>query len=633
MLYQVQYCTKILNITFHRTLARNPKRAEAQRTHDHLHHRSFIIGYRGFPLVCFFVFLFHIPTTVRLRIEIQSMTPKIDRRDSLKDNNETMAGERTQLLATGSDDASTATDSKYESKNLVGTTAALAFAMMVQSYLLVSVFPYSGFMAMFLIPGVNEETAGSYAGLIASSFMFGRTFSSFEWGKAADMYGRVFVIRSSLLLSAVFSILFGLAPTFNTALFWRFVLGFCNGLIGPLKTLVSEITDGDQKAETRMMAVVLGMWGYGFLINPAIAGYLSDPVKQYPDAKVVEMLEPILRSSPFLLPNVVGCVFCLIAFFLVGHFVEETLPAEKVQAFSLYGFLSSRCGHCCRPQHPVETPEKNIDFNETQTLLPKWISKSPSTLSLVNSQISQSSHGNLQDEVTTAEMVPRDEEEEEEAATILSLWSQKPTRQHLIFYWMYSFLVISIDEIFPLYCISKTSGLGIQEKVIGNILTGTGLFYVAIQYFLLTSLVDYFGLYKALRIGAFMSIPLCCLVPLSLLTNKGALEGQLTWTSFTFLSMTYAVIRAMSTVTFSTATMLLNKLVPSHHRATMNGLSMLGGSLSKAAGPAFAGLLFSSSVGHFIPPFGSVFAYSIISTMGLCLSIRSLFLKAPEIEK
>jgi MFS family permease len=581
------------------------------------------------------------------------MKPKIDERDSLKVNNETIACERTQLLATGSDDASTPTDRKHESKNLVGTTAALAFAMLVQSYLLVSVFPYSGFMAMFLIPGLNEETAGSYAGLIASSFMVGRAFSSFEWGKAADMYGRIFVIRSSLLLSAVFSILFGLAPTFHMALFWRFVLGLCNGLMGPIKTIVSEISHGDQKKETRMMALILGMWGYGFLLNPAIAGYLSDPVKQYPDAEVVEVLEPILRSSPFLLPNVVGCVFCLIAFFLVGHFVEETLPAEKIQAFSLCGFISSRCCRCCRPHHPellrrtsswglfkhlhyseAEMSEDIIDVNERQTVLPKWISPSPSTSSLLimgRSQTSQSSHANLQDEAKTAEMVPLDEEEE--AATIRSLWSRKPTRQHLTVYWMFSFLIICIDETFPLYCISKGSGLAVQEKVIGNILSGTGLFYVSIQYFLLTGLVDYFGLYKALRIGVFMSIPLSCVIPISLLTNKGAPEGQLTWASLAFLSMTYAVIRAFSSVTFSALTMATNKTVPAHHRATMNGLSMLGGSLAKSAGPAFAGLLFSSSVGHFVPPFGSVVAYLVISAMGLCLSIKTLFLKAPESEK
>ena len=72
----------------------------------------------------------------------------------------------------------------------------------------------------------------------------------------------------------------------------------CNGLLGPIKTIVSEYANGDQKKETQMMAIVLGMWGYGFLINPAISGYLSDPIKQYPDSEFVKIFGPVLEAVP-----------------------------------------------------------------------------------------------------------------------------------------------------------------------------------------------------------------------------------------------------------------------------------------------------------------------------------------------
>jgi len=55
----------------------------------------------------------------------------------------------------------------------------------------------------------------------------------------------------------------------------------------------------------------------------------------------------------------------------------------------------------------------------------------------------------------------------------------------------------------------------------------------------------------------------------------------------------------------------------------MNGLSMLGGSLAKAAGPAFAGILFSTSVGNITPPYGSVVVYGIISILGLGLFLQA----------
>merc|ERR1711959_698253 len=107
----------------------------------------------------------------------------------------------------------------------------------------------------------------------------------------------------------------------------------------------------------------------------------------------------------------------------------------------------------------------------------------------------------------------------------------------------------------------------------------------------------------ALRIGTIFSVPLACLIPISLMVNKDAPSGTLALTTLLFLSVLYAVIRTFSSVVFSTITMTTNRTVPAHHRATMNGLSMLGGSLAKACGPLFGGILFSSSVDRITPPF------------------------------
>lgn len=495
-------------------------------------------------------------------------------------------------------------------RNRFAITVSLSFALLVQSYLLVSVFPYGGFMAMHLIPGANEESAGRYAGFIASSFMVGRTLSSFEWGKAADRYGRVFVIKMSLLLSAFFSFLFGLASTFRAALILRCLLGMSNGLIGPVKTLVSEYARGDPKEETRMMALVIGTWGYGFLINPAISGYLSDPAKQYPDAEFVKLFRPVLTEYPFLLPNIVGCLFCFMGYTMVHIFAEETLPESKLETFRLADILP-RC-------------DNDIMRTVSSWGLFKHHRNSDGEISkgVVSVSLSQSGE----------ERAITYSEGNEETATIYSLFQRKATRQHLLIYWGYSFLIIAVDEIFPLYCISKSSGLGITEKIIGNILSGTGLFYVPANYFLMTILVDRFGFYGALRIGTMFSVPLACLIPVSLITNNDAPSGTLALKSLLFLSMLYAVIRTFSSVVFSTITMTTNRTVPAHQRATMNGLSMLGGSLAKACGPLFGGILFSSSVDRITPPFGSVFVYCTISFLGMCLVIRAFLLQEPDQE-
>jgi predicted MFS family arabinose efflux permease len=155
----------------------------------------------------------------------------------------------------GSDEQKLSEKNEVAPSAHTAATIALCLCTLTQSWLLISVYPYSGFMAIDLIPEVNEENAGSYAGMIASSFMIGRALSSYGWGKVADIYGRKFVLFASLGLSCFFSLLFGMTPTFGLALLWRFMLGLGNGLMGTVKTTISEIAHGNQELETRGMGI------------------------------------------------------------------------------------------------------------------------------------------------------------------------------------------------------------------------------------------------------------------------------------------------------------------------------------------------------------------------------------------
>jgi MFS family permease len=92
-------------------------------------------------------------------------------------------------------------------------------------YQLFNVFPYSGYMVIHLIPGVDNENAGFYAGMLASSFMVGRACSAYAWGQLADIYGRKFVLIVSLLISSIGSLAFGCSTTFFMAVLVRFIMG------------------------------------------------------------------------------------------------------------------------------------------------------------------------------------------------------------------------------------------------------------------------------------------------------------------------------------------------------------------------------------------------------------------------
>jgi MFS family permease len=183
------------------------------------------------------------------------MAPQVKECDGVFVKKETTFGHSS--LADGDADADGNRSNTANSKQYthLSSTVALCICTLAHSWLLISVFPYSGFMAVALVPGVDEENAGSYAGLLASAFMAGRAGTSYAWGKSADVYGRKFVLIASLGLSCLFSLLFGLSPTFGFALLWRFLLGMGNGIIGTAKTTVSEIARGNENLETRGMGL------------------------------------------------------------------------------------------------------------------------------------------------------------------------------------------------------------------------------------------------------------------------------------------------------------------------------------------------------------------------------------------
>ena len=148
------------------------------------------------------------------------------------------------------------------------STASLCMCSLTQAYLLISVFPYAGFMVVDFVPHHTVENAGTYAGFLTSSFMAGRALSSYQWGILADIYGRKFALCTSLFLSIVCSLFFGFSRTFGYAIFWRFWLGFGNGLVSIAKTAVTELSFGNEKLERRAMGLVIGMRGWGYSLDP-----------------------------------------------------------------------------------------------------------------------------------------------------------------------------------------------------------------------------------------------------------------------------------------------------------------------------------------------------------------------------
>ena len=458
---------------------------------------------------------------------------------------------------------------------------------------------------MDLVESINEENAGRYAGLIASAFMVGRATTSLVWGRIADTYGRVLVLHASLLLSCIFSLLFGVAPTLSIAIIIRFLMGCSNGIMSALKTIVSELAhNGDEKSEARNMSLVIGMWGLGFLICPAVSGLLAEPLKQYPGAKWIQedgtIVHWIMEQFPFLLPNLLGALICILSISMLALFVPETLQEElRRHPRHMMGDFLRQVRAWIPGNHRHRVQYRSIPVLKQHASDLDWSERS----------------------VTT---VPETETENEQSnpITMTSLWAKKDTRLCLLVYWGYSFVGITVDEAFPLFCMSIQTGFGLSELAIGKILSFCGFVFVLTQYKAYSFIYDRFGLVGAVRAGSFLSAPTVLLTPIALLLNRGSELGVLNTGAFFYLGSILAFHRVFSLAFFTSISVLMNRSVPASQRATMNGLSQIGGSIAKGLGPAFAGLLVSQSVAFFgkVAP---LFIFGTISVLGIIVALAT----------
>jgi len=495
------------------------------------------------------------------------------------------------------------------------------------------------------------------------------------------------------MFSAATSLGFGFASTYEEALFWRSLMGIGNGITGTIKCLLSEIkaSSGSEARETKTMAIVYGMRGYGFLLCPAITGYLSDPMKQYPrtmEAAVVpEWFRSLLLAYPFVLPNLLACVLCWMACWLVRNHVEETLPESRRKPWLSFVPSDLNPTGCCRFCHRLRfgrIADENKNEIQSQgkpsqsqqlSVLPGNDENNETETKTQTSKAASTSSNDLLWSCSANR--DKTEEEDKSGCEIGQQQRQRKMRgrwYHLYVYWIFSFLSIASDELFPLFCLSKLSGLGLIENQISFLLGGTTIVYGLLQYLLLTGLVRKLGLYPTLRIGAFCSIPPSILIPIGSLwltamdnnntadvgdtniddnTNTDGSEHcgkKLTLPLVSFLCVLIAATKSFSSIMFSTITVATNRTVDTiDQRATLNGIASLGGSVAKACGPVFAGTLFSflagttasgshgetasaeglssSSPSIVEPPYGSIVAYGMVSVLGLLLGMKTLALR------
>ncbi|XP_076917659.1 protein ZINC INDUCED FACILITATOR-LIKE 1-like [Bidens hawaiensis] len=186
-----------------------------------------------------------------------------------------------------------------------------------------SLFPFLYFMVKDFNVAEKEEDISYYAGFVGSAYMIGRALTSVFWGVVADRYGRKPVILIGLITVVVFNTLFGFSVNYWMAIATRFLLGFLNGLLGPIKAYACELFREEHQAIG--LSSISTSWGIGLIIGPSLGGFLAQPAENFPSLVSPDSL---FGRFPYLLPCL--CISVFSFFVTIGAFwLPETLHFHK----------------------------------------------------------------------------------------------------------------------------------------------------------------------------------------------------------------------------------------------------------------------------------------------------------------
>jgi DHA1 family tetracycline resistance protein-like MFS transporter len=168
-------------------------------------------------------------------------------------------------------------------------------------------------------------------GLLATSFSLMQFLFAPVWGRLSDRIGRRPIILAGLLGSAVSYFAFGLADSLAMLFAARIVAGIAGANIPTAQAFIADSTSAANRA--RGMGLIGAAFGLGFILGPAIGGFLSQWGYH----------APAFFAAALSLAN-----------FLAGWFLlPESLPAEKRGIRRAIGRVEAFQAALARPALPL----------------------------------------------------------------------------------------------------------------------------------------------------------------------------------------------------------------------------------------------------------------------------------------
>lgn len=529
-----------------------------------------------------------------------------------------------------------ATKTRRTPKLPVQQLAILAAVRFAEPISCTSLFPYLPSFLLHL--GIPQNQLGSYTGLLALVFSLCQALTGIPWGRASDHFGRKPMILIALVCTMLATIVWGFSTSLTVAVAARIVAGLANGDVGIIRTTVAELVP-EKELQPRAFSVMPMLWSVGSILGPSMGGLLANPYNVKPGEGGDS--SNLLKRYPFALPNLVSGAFFLVGAVVGLLYLEETLETKKnrrdygrilgSKLTGLYRRIVSRVKQMLHPNSNPTTSKPGL-ASEADPLL------------------------------------RRDSKDEEHAFPPKAIASRKPVEQppsfrevltpqaclNLLFFTLLAAHSMAFDQLLPVFMQYPTlseadsvdmmaggnllhfaAGFALPPRTIGLLLTTCGVLSIFVQFLVFPPTCRRYGPLRCLRICAciypviYFLVPLTALLPSAKDPVTKLLPIQVWACLLLMLARSF-----VGTFAFPCCFILLtNSATSLKGLGTLNGMATSLPAIGRAAGPMFAGAVFSLGVqrGYMIAPWWLLAGMSVLGAIPTIFQVEGKgFVKAEE---
>ncbi|KAG5657395.1 hypothetical protein KAF25_005959 [Fusarium avenaceum] len=477
----------------------------------------------------------------------------------------------------------------------------LAFLSLAEQTALNSISPYLPEMVLNM-PGIPDDKAGLYVGILASSFALAQLSTNFLWGYASDVIGRKPVlIMGTIALMGCFSV-FGFCKEYWQIVVVHVAMGLLNGNAACVPTVLGEVTD--RSNQSRAFTYLPVIYSLGSITGPALGGILVGKMgKEY----------------PYLAPNILSAGLLAISVVVVSIWFEETLDKTEVN-FEKPAWVNKILSWLPSSQPPPRRPS--------------WAARWPRSQS--HTQQPLLSSGRVFESDSENDHDDDDDDGDNKMDPAMSVWKDlsRTTILVLFTYLVFQLSNISFNSLYPIFAATpQPAGRDLLPSRIGISLSIAGLASCIFQAFLFQALkakLGNLGTYQISLLGLGISM---LFMPWVGYADDKPLFGVGTGKIWLYIELGLVLIlKNLCAVGGLSSVMLLITNSASSHSSlgSLNGMAQTLSALGRSFGPFVSGGLFSLSIN--IRPKGEALAWSIFGGLAILGWVLSLFIRRDGLE-